>query len=530
MWRSRRTHLFALALMVACDPPTTAAPPGPLVIIEPTVSWFEPVLLADDDRWSCVGIVDLEHDGSDEIVLVAPSRIRVLDASGANGSDTPIVPSLDGPPLGCDAADLDHDGNLELVLADGRGGVVARWSDGAWELAPLPALEDPEGAAVTFALALLDADGDGSHDAYVARSITGSASTFIVDGCREVGDGDFLCGAPDRTYAGTPNVLLHGSPDGTFVVAPGPGAEDPWQSQAIGVLDVDRDGRQDLVVANDAMENRIYLSRGALRFEDATERYGLTRRNHGMSVLAGDLDGDGEVDLAFSDIGPPFVVRRDGASFVPLGLAAGFAPVAQWAWGAAMEDFDADGDLDLLFANSGLELESLSLYCAGECGFDEWPREELLFYRNDGRARFDAERAVPAASSPFASNRRFVGAHALAVGDLDRDGVLDAVVTRRARVDGPREAWLLRGRTMRGRGVSVEAPQGAIVQACAADVCRAREVLGGHGFGAISARRVFLGIGTAGEARITITWGGVEHELGTVEAGALARFDPNRLR
>jgi hypothetical protein len=317
--------------------------------------------------------------------------------------------------------------------------------------------------------------------------------------------------------------MLRGEGGGAFTVRPDTGAEDPWQSQAIGVLDVDGDGRQDLVVANDAMENRVYLSTGDLRFHDATVQLGLALRNHGMSVLAGDLDDDGRVDLAFSDIGPPLVMRRTENGFVRLGESAGFRRVAQWSWGGAMEDFDADGDLDLLFENQGIELGTLSLYCTADCTFGSVPREELLLYRNDSHARFSAEHPAHGDASPF-GGEDFAGGTALAHGDVDRDGVLDVVLTRKARQGGPTQAWLLPGSSSVGRGISVEAPQGALVQACTTERCSAREVLGGHGFAAIMARRIFFGIGSASEATVTVSWRGVEHDLGIVHAGELARF------
>lgn len=527
----QRWLVLSASLAAACAAePSTPPAPTVLQIGEPAEPYEIERLVSSDRYWACVGLLDLDGDRADELVLVAADEIRVVADGGRGATESvALVPAPGTWPIGCDAADIDGDLDLDLAIAGGRGGLVALREPGGWQLVPLPELPDAGGRANAYAVALFDADADGVLDLYVARSIDGSSSSFIVDGCRSIGD-DFYCGNLGATYRGTPNVMLEGAGDGTFVVRPGTATEDMGQSQAVATVDLDGDGRQELVVADDAMENRAFVSRGDFSFSDTTRALGLDIRAHGMSVLAGDLDGDGAVDLAFSDIGPPLVMRRAGERFERLGAAFGFAPVAMYAWGAAMEDLDADGDLDLLFESRGRELDTIPLYCEDPCDFDDWPREELLLFRNDGSAHFTAEGAGRAPGSPFAvRDDPFSGGYGLATGDVDRDGVLDVVVARTGDTTDPREptgdVWLLHGRSSVGRGLTVEAPAGARIEVCAGGVCSTREVQGAHGFGALAARRVFFGIGHADTATVAATYEGERHELGNAAPGELVVWD-----
>ncbi|MEM7134306.1 MAG: VCBS repeat-containing protein [Chloroflexota bacterium] len=113
--------------------------------------------------------------------------------------------------------------------------------------------------------------------------------------------------------------------------------------------DVDGDGDLDLAVGNWGQPNRLYLNIGGILSTNASWR---TDESHNTySVVWGDVDGDGDLDLA---------VGNDGPNQFYLNIGGILSTTASWrtdesdntgslAWG----DVDGDGDLDLAVGNRG---------------------------------------------------------------------------------------------------------------------------------------------------------------------------------
>ena len=94
-------------------------------------------------------------------------------------------------------------------------------------------------------------------------------------------------------------------------------------------------------------ENRVVPS-GSLGFEDATERAGITFPGFAMGAAVGDYDGDGDPDLYITALGPNALYRNGGDGT--------FSRVEgpqdrRWSTSASFVDYDKDGDLDLFFTN-----------------------------------------------------------------------------------------------------------------------------------------------------------------------------------
>ena len=91
--------------------------------------------------------------------------------------------------------------------------------------------------------------------------------------------------------------------------------------------------------------------RGALRFTDVTARAGIGFRAYGMGAAVADYDNDGDPDLFLTSFGPDALYRNNGdGTFTDVTAAAGVSDPL-WSTSAAFLDYDRDGDLDLFVAN-----------------------------------------------------------------------------------------------------------------------------------------------------------------------------------
>ena len=134
--------------------------------------------------------------------------------------------------------------------------------------------------------------------------------------------------------------------------------------RGLGVVaaDLDEDGRMDLFVANDTTANYLFRNLGGFRFEEVGPASGVAANaaggyQAGMGVAAGDLDGDGRLDLVVTNFygeSTSFFRNLGGLLFAdqsrrrsdwprPPGIVLGF--------GIAFLDADNDGHLDLLITN-----------------------------------------------------------------------------------------------------------------------------------------------------------------------------------
>jgi hypothetical protein len=195
--------------------------------------------------------------------------------------------------------------------------------------------------------------------------------------------------------------------------------------------DADGDGRPDLYVtgsiprwgrANTKSCGRLYRNRGGGRFEDVTAAAGVRACGLGMGAFWADVDGDADLDLYLTNVGPNqlFVNRGDG-TFAEAAGSGLEDPL--FSIGAAFLDYDGDGDVDVAVANY---LDSTPEWESAQPQFElrvpeDYVGQQSHLYRNEGNRRF-IDVTASAGLSLATSETKTLGIAAL---DYDSDGRTD---------------------------------------------------------------------------------------------------------
>ncbi|MCC7155898.1 MAG: CRTAC1 family protein [Bryobacterales bacterium] len=388
-----------------------------------------------------VALLDYNNDGRLDVFLVNGGKLREPQKTPADFgrrdpaywnrlyrqnrdgtfSDVTAAAGLsktgNGYGMGAATGDFDNDGFTDLYLTNfGNNELYRNLGDGTFK-----DVTDEAGVAGggwSVSAGFLDYDNDGRLDLFVSRYLDWDLEQNVHCGtpfwayCR-----------PDK-YEGVPNLLFHNEGGGRF--------RDVSRSSGIGALrgkgmgvafnDGDGDGRTDIFVSNDGMEQYLFRNRGDGTFQEqaveAGAAYGEDGKTFaGMGAVFEDYDNDGRPDIAVTNLAlEKYALFRNGGGgrFTYASLASGLASLSARSsgWGVLLADFDNDGWKDLFVAQSHV-LDNVERINAN-LRYREPP---ALYLNRSGKFQRADLGTLPA-----------VAGRGAAVGDLNGDGALDVVM------------------------------------------------------------------------------------------------------
>jgi hypothetical protein len=481
---------------------------------------------------SGVAVFDYNNDGWPDIYFVNGARQPKLDKSdpsfynrlyrnNKDGTFTDVTESAgvkgEGFQMGAAAADFDNDGAIDLFVTGVNRNILYRnRGDGTFEdITARAGLASAGQKPWSVSAGWFDYDNDGRLDLFVVNYVAWSPEK---DPPCTIGKIRTYC--HPKYYDGLPDQLYHNNGDGTFTdvsKSSGIGAH-TGKGMGLAFLDYDQDGKLDVFVANDTVPNFLFHNDGGGRFSEVALQAGVAFNEDGqalssMGVDARDVDNDGREDIwVVANAKQTFPLFRNlGKGLLndvtyPSGI--GRQTMASTGWSNGIFDFNNDGQKDLFAACSAIDDNT-------EVFSDRKSKQANRLLVNMGNLHFLDVSA--AAGKDFQQ----IGAHrGAAFGDFDRDGRVDAVVSRigeRAEIfrntSPTKNHWLalqLRGKRSNRDGI------GALIHVTTASGgSQWNRVTTSTGYGGSSDRTVFFGLGKESTARsIEIVWpSGVRQKL-----------------
>ena len=201
-----------------------------------------------------------------------------------------------------------------------------------------------------------------------------------------------------------------------------------YNGAGVGVADINNDGLTDIFFAANQVDNKLYLNKGNLQFEDISEKAGINIGKHWSNgVSFADVNQDGWLDIYVSQGGPSenranlLYINQQDLTFKESAAAYGLADTGI-STQTAFFDYDKDGDLDCIVMNEN------SLYGVDPISFYTkiGTQEGLLhascshLYRNDNGQYTDVTEAAGLLQPSFGLG--------LVVSDINNDNWLDIYI------------------------------------------------------------------------------------------------------
>ncbi|MHB8302203.1 MAG: FG-GAP-like repeat-containing protein [Acidobacteriaceae bacterium] len=323
-----------------------------------------------------VAVADFNHDGLLDVAVsyLEDNSVRVLlnNGGGPSNFNPATAYGVGKQPYSVVAGDLNGDGYADLVTVNTTDGTISvLLNNGSKGNGTFGAAATYTVGRLPFNVAIGDLNGDGFPDLAVTNMGANSVSvlfgkgdgTFTPGPTLTTGVNPFGVAIGDFAHNGHSSIAVtcyHTSQlyvfpnDGTgtfgtpFITSTGP------SPTSVVVGDFNRDGNLDIVTGNSTGNNvSFFAGDGKGNFAADAISPAL---NFPVTIAAGDINGDGILDLV--SVAPNFnqvmvaLGKGDGTFGTFQQRAAGEFPAGTQPWAVALGDFNNDGKLDIVTANT----------------------------------------------------------------------------------------------------------------------------------------------------------------------------------
>lgn len=420
------------------------------------------------------------------------------------------IPSLNAAGMGCAHADLDNDGNQDLVITTAAENVLLRNNgDGTFNDTTLDS--GLHGKEWSTSVAIADYDSDGLPDIYIVNYLNFDKTARL----KEIDAGNMTYPTPlfqAKLFDGTANQLFHNLGNLKFIEQAEQAGVDDQGGRGLSAvwIDANHDQQPDLIIANDkGTPSRLFINNGEGHFSPQGDQFGMTSTTGLHSLALGDIDGDGSTDIvAGTPNGQLLKIFLHPQSLNPqTGQNAFYEQARELSlsdsqhasfstWAVGIHDFNLDGTLDIMAVNGLLYPDS------------DAPRiavgQQKNIWLNTGLRLIDVTQK---AGKALADN---IAARGAAFGDFDNDGDIDALIVHN---NNPTQLLINQTSDQHWLGIQLQGTSsnhdaiGATVKLSTPSGFQYREVSAGSGFLSDHDRRLQFGLGQDEKIiRLDVTW------------------------
>jgi hypothetical protein len=406
--------------------------------------------------------LDYDNDENQDILLINGSAWDFLNGP-AQTATAPASPSASIPALyrndgeghftnvtsacglnmtlqgmGVAVGDYDNDGDPDVYITAVGANMLMRNDHGKFVDVTKAAGVAGDGKQWSTSAGFVDYDNDGKLDLFVCRYVKWSREIDFAVNYQLTGIGRAF--GPPTNFQGANCALYHNNGDGTFSDASQAAGIEIKNSatgqpmgKALGVafVNVDRDGRIDIIVANDTVQKFLFHNKGHGEFEEIGATAGVAFDRNGASTGAMGIDSahyrnDQSLGIAIGNFANEmtslYVSQGSPMQFADEAITEGIGAPSRLLlkFGVFFFDADLDGRLDLLECNGHLE-EQINLVQSSQ----HYQQPAQLFW-NAGPDQKACFAEVPASQVGDLS-QPLVGRGA-AYADIDHDGDLDVLL------------------------------------------------------------------------------------------------------
>lgn len=346
-----------------------------------------------------VAVGDYDNDGLEDLYFSRSndeSNVLYKNMGGGVFEDRTTEAGLmvNNTTIASSFADIDNDGDLDLFVGNRNEADVLYLNNGDGTFTDISASAGIQDISETRSANWADVNGDGYLDLYCAN-LNAANALLINNGDNTFTDQTVQSGVTDNQTnmasiffdydkdgdqdlyvthdANQPYLLFQNNGAGIFTeVGAQAGVNYAGQGMGVDVGDINQDGWMDIYITN-LSYNTLFLNNGDGAFDDISFDAGVTDPGMGWGTTFIDCDNNGLLDIYmvndsyFSPL-PNILYRNNGDNTFT--IIADEEPVSNMygSYGTATFDYNLDGKMDLVVANSGMDGNQLFQNSEAESG------------------------------------------------------------------------------------------------------------------------------------------------------------------